>query len=118
MRTYRENPDGIENELSTKQTEREKFALKMQAKQDSDCCLEEIRQKFIDPINLKSNVELCNVIRKIAEVADMGIYDQQDAFCILILRYCINSGCLELPEYFHKQQVKIIWDEVDKYKNL
>lgn len=34
MRTWRENPDGEENQRATKQTEREIFALKMQAQHD------------------------------------------------------------------------------------
>ncbi len=38
MKSWRENPDGPENTEATKQTEREIFALKMQARQDSEHC--------------------------------------------------------------------------------
>ena len=34
MRSWRENPDGEENQRATKQSEREIFALKMQAQND------------------------------------------------------------------------------------
>lgn len=38
MNSYLCNPDGEENQQATKQTEREIFALKMQAKQDREYC--------------------------------------------------------------------------------
>jgi hypothetical protein len=36
MRSWRENPEGEENQRATKQSEREIFALKMMAKQHDD----------------------------------------------------------------------------------
>jgi hypothetical protein len=38
MKSHRENPEGAENQSASKQNERETFALKMQAKQDSEYC--------------------------------------------------------------------------------
>lgn len=38
MRKHRENPDSAEMQAAQKQNEREIFALKMQAKQDSEYC--------------------------------------------------------------------------------
>lgn len=38
MRSWRENPDGEENQRATKQHEREVFALTMQAKQATEYC--------------------------------------------------------------------------------
>lgn len=36
MQTYRENPEGEENQRATRQHEREMFALKLQAQVDAD----------------------------------------------------------------------------------
>lgn len=37
MRSWRENPDGEENQRATKQSEREVFALRMMAKARNTC---------------------------------------------------------------------------------